>query len=298
MGWQKVFSPGEVTPHRSPKPSSPGYSDSTDFLTSAGWEWILARCSRRIFATWEISPRQLADRLAGGGRSCSCTANRGMSTPAPLQPTGLLFSATGFPAPPPLRRVGTERPWPPGLKFKLLVKKSWKRERKHPFRHPIILSCLLNAGSAEMRENNIPFNAPCPTLCQFTFVCVSMTHLQAGHAPVAQIGTEHSVSSLYRATVEFYIDSFKWHNNRRPYIPSVFLCTPEMETRSKSGAVRRGLSGEVWGGDGTNIFFIQLLAEPGLHNLEQRRQKNVTHSPVVYKSNSITRIACRFLLFA
>jgi len=87
---------------------------------------VLAPSSRRIFATWDLP--------GAAGRAGWLEAvvpvspvDRGMSTPAPLQPTGLLFSATGSPAPPPLRRAAKERPRPPGLKFKLLIKRVGKR---------------------------------------------------------------------------------------------------------------------------------------------------------------------------
>lgn len=86
---------------------SSGYSDSTDFLTCTGWDWMLASLPPLAggYLPPGISPRQLAERLEAVVPVR--TADRGMSTPAPLQPTGLLFSATG--SPPHLLSVGLER---------------------------------------------------------------------------------------------------------------------------------------------------------------------------------------------
>ena len=55
-----LFGAPLVTPHWWPKPPSSGYSDSTDFLTSAGWDRMLTPLSRRIFAAGDLPPRQLA----------------------------------------------------------------------------------------------------------------------------------------------------------------------------------------------------------------------------------------------
>lgn len=93
---------------------------------------------------------------------------------------GAFYSGRQVSTPPARSRAGAERPRPPGLKFKLLVKErrkkgSWNGERKHPFkapsasphrpsplRHSRLRPCLLNVGSAAA-ENNIPQPADCPT---------------------------------------------------------------------------------------------------------------------------------------
>ncbi|KAI4809123.1 hypothetical protein KUCAC02_018034 [Chaenocephalus aceratus] len=109
--------------------------------------------STRLLLTRQISSTGLDRMLAAGGYVPPgispgqlsrleavvpvCPAFRGLSTPAPLQPTGLLFPATG--SPPHLLSVGLERRGHDlrGLKLELLVKKSWNEERKHPFQAPV-----------------------------------------------------------------------------------------------------------------------------------------------------------------
>lgn len=128
--------PQQVTPHQSPK-SAP--LDSTDCSTSTGEDGGLPRYSgRRIFVTWELP--KAAGRLGRLGGGPSCPAGRQERELACTSSAdGPFILGDRFPTPPPLCRVGAEGPRPPGLKFKLLVKKkrSWNGERKHPFRHPV-----------------------------------------------------------------------------------------------------------------------------------------------------------------
>ncbi|XP_070774926.1 uncharacterized protein [Enoplosus armatus] len=105
-------------PHWSPKPPRSGYSDSTDFLTSTGWDRVLPPRSRRIFAPRDLP--EAAGRPAGGGRSCS-SGRQGYEHACTSSADGPFILSDRFPAPPPLSRNGTEGPRPPGLKFKLLA---------------------------------------------------------------------------------------------------------------------------------------------------------------------------------
>lgn len=146
MGCQKLSS----TPHKSRFTSHQNQLtlapfDSTDFMTSTRWDRKLPPCSREDIChlgsprgSWLAGP-------AGGGRSCSA-GRQEYEHACTSSADGPFILSDRFPTPPPLSRVGTEGPRPPGLKFKLLVKKSWNGERKHPFRHPFSLSVYLMLG--------------------------------------------------------------------------------------------------------------------------------------------------------
>lgn len=88
---------------------------------------------RRIFATWDLP--EAAGWAAGGGRSCSY-GRQGYEHACTSSADGPFILGDRFPAPPSLCRVGTERPRPPGLKFKLLVKRiGMGRENTHSDTH-------------------------------------------------------------------------------------------------------------------------------------------------------------------
>lgn len=122
--------------------------DSTDFMTSTRWDRELAPCSGEDICHLGSARGSWLARSAGGGRSCSAgiQAYEHACTPSA---DGPFILSDRFPTPPPLSRIGTEGPRPPGLKFKLLVKKSWNGERKHPFRHPFSPSVYLMSGQLQ-----------------------------------------------------------------------------------------------------------------------------------------------------
>lgn len=147
---------------------------------------MLAPC-RTIFPTWDLP--EAAGR-AGGSVPVGLVGGR-MSTPAPLQLTGLLFWATGSPTPPSLSRAGTERPRPPGLKLKPLIKSKktktelGERGENTSFRHLCLVflcDCLLKAGSAGMWESSTPLPLHAPHPVSLTLF-VHETHLQPCHVP-------------------------------------------------------------------------------------------------------------------
>lgn len=172
MGCQKHLAP---TRRASPltKTTSRGLTlESTDFLTSAGWDRMLPPHSRRIFATWDVP--EAAVWLAWLEAVVPVRpADRGMSTPAPLQPTGLFILCDRFPAPPPLSRIGTEGPRPPGLKSKLLVKRvGTGRENTHSDTHsppPVYLM----SGQLRGGKTTFSLSTAWPAFCPFTF-CLRM----------------------------------------------------------------------------------------------------------------------------
>lgn len=189
MGCQKLFGPHE-SPHQSPNPQSSGHSDSTDFLTSAGWDQMLAPRSREIFATWDPPTRQLACRLEAV--IAVCPADRSMSVPAPLQLTGFLFSATG--SLPHLLSEGLERRGRDlqGLKFKLLIKRvGMRRENTHPDIHFFCVYLILG----QLRGGKTTF----PSLHRLPS-SVKGTHLQGCHVPVSLKGTKCCESEPSSAT--------------------------------------------------------------------------------------------------
>lgn len=127
------------------------------------------------------SPLPEADWPAGGTAPSptSRRADGSTSPPAPPQPMGPFILGDRSPTLPALSRAGAEGPRPPGLKFKLLVKKEEKkgvgtgRENVHsgtqcstppcPSTTMPPCPCLLNVGSAATAENNIPRPVDCPT---------------------------------------------------------------------------------------------------------------------------------------
>lgn len=178
----ETYRPPRVTPHQSPNPQGSGSSDSTDFLTSAGWDQMLAPRIRQIFATWDpLPPRQLDCRLEAV--IAVCPADRSMRVPAPLQLTGFLFCATG--SLPHLLSEGLEQRGRDlqGLKFKLLIKRvGTRRENTHSDVHffPCVYSIL---GQLRGGETTFPslHRLPSP---------VKGTHLQGCHVPVSLKGRE------------------------------------------------------------------------------------------------------------
>lgn len=168
MGCQKRSPPhAQVTPHRSPEPPLSGYSWLNRFPD-------LGRVGSSAASTQQggyLPPGTSLRQLAGWRRSFLLVRQTGVWARLHLLSRRAFYSRRQVP-PPHLLSVGLERRGhdPLGLKFKLLVKKELEWREKTPIQSPIFLLCLLNAGSAEMRENNIPLSTDRPTFCHFTFV--------------------------------------------------------------------------------------------------------------------------------
>lgn len=124
--------------------------------------------------------------LAGGGPSSPSSRQR-YEHACTSSARGPFILCDRFPSPPPLWGAGTEGPRPPGLKFNLLIKRGWNKERKHPLRLRFFSSLFTQRRVSWAEGKQHSLSTLWPTFCHFTFVSAWDTPTGC-HAPVSLKG--------------------------------------------------------------------------------------------------------------